>query len=244
MPVLHYNPVPNRPIDPSRTSAHRVVEVRQETTTVRSFVLENLCNFKFLPGQFVLCSTDSGENCPVTLTSAPEDEQLMVTIARQGAFGARVYDRVQVGDSLHLSAPGGGLALASEPGSAICFIARDTGVMAAHSYFRHFYHSGEEVSMVLLHEISDPHQVLFDCGFRDVHLPGFRRHLFLDGNPRQCFWPGLVSRVTAEVIASHVEDLENTCFLIAGAEADVEFFSHELSLLPVPSRNLLVESWG
>jgi ferredoxin-NADP reductase/MOSC domain-containing protein YiiM/ferredoxin len=106
----------------------RVAAIKQESTDVRSFVLESEDHHPLptpLPGQFLIFRLQAGENsAPVmrsySLSGPPDAGTYRVSVKRATGPGSRYFhDRIQTGDLLQVSAPRGSFTLAAGNGPVV-----------------------------------------------------------------------------------------------------------------------------
>ncbi len=228
--------------DPGQVTCHQVLDIRQETKDVTSFVVDaGGTRLEFRPGQCVLASLEKGgEQSLYFLSSAPcESEFFELTVHRDSPL----YEQVGQGDWLFVTRPLGGKSLSAKSTRPLCIIARDHSVICARSLFRELLLTGWRRRFTLLHEVTDPHQVVFDQEFRDRFLPGFCRYLFLDCEDACETWPGPTTRVTAEAIKEHIPDFQNTAFYLCGSESEVDYYSSQLNQLPLHSSQVFTQFW-
>ncbi len=231
----------SRAINLSATRRYRVIDIKQELQGVQSFTLSG--RFDFEAGQSSLVSLPNSRQRGALLLIPRDDSSFQVTVSAQGSFGNRFVEQVELLQELDFTAPfGKGLLLQSDS-RPLCILARDHHVVLAKALFCTLLNREQPLPLTLMHEVSDPCRVLFDCDFRDQHLLGFRRYLFLDGPMGNCFWPGMQCRITAEQISEHVEDPKETHFVVCGGPAEVRFFTEQLGQLPVSHQNLSIVTW-
>ncbi|WP_394437698.1 2Fe-2S iron-sulfur cluster-binding protein [Streptomyces sp. SGAir0957] len=131
----------------SRFREVRVAEVRQETPSALTLVLEDVEDvgtrkpFDFLPGQFFTLVTDIGGH-PVrraySASSVPGASRLEVTVKRieGGRFSTHVHDALRVGDHLAVRGPSGSFHTEPEPPDEIVLVAAGSGVTPMMSMIR------------------------------------------------------------------------------------------------------------
>jgi len=111
----------------------RIIEIRQETGTERSFVLrlQDEQPFDYLPGQFVMVSVFGAGEIPLGLASSPtEAGHIMVTCRRypQGQVTSKLHER-KPGEHLGIRGPmGNAFPLQEYPGADLVLIAGGVGL--------------------------------------------------------------------------------------------------------------------
>ncbi|MCR3754007.1 2Fe-2S iron-sulfur cluster-binding protein [Lentzea californiensis] len=114
----------------------RVAEVRQETASAVTLVLEDDRPFDFRPGQFFTLVADVGGvrvRRPYSASSAPGSSRLEVTIKEVGRFSRHVRTLV-AGDRLFVRGPSG--AFHAEPGHEVVLLAAGSGMTPMMSIIR------------------------------------------------------------------------------------------------------------
>ncbi|WP_439658746.1 2Fe-2S iron-sulfur cluster-binding protein [Lentzea sp. HUAS TT2] len=114
----------------------RVAEVRRETPSAVTVVLEDGKPFDFRPGQFFTLVTDIGGRQvrrPYSASSAPGSTRLEVTVKQVGRFSTHVHG-LAVGDRLFVRGPSGSFHLSED--SDVVLIAAGSGVTPMMSMIR------------------------------------------------------------------------------------------------------------
>ncbi|MDX8052248.1 2Fe-2S iron-sulfur cluster-binding protein [Lentzea sp. BCCO 10_0798] len=114
----------------------RVAEVRHETPSAVTLVLEDDQPFDFRPGQFFTLVADVGGarvRRPYSASSAPGSRRLEITIKQVGRFSRHVRTLV-AGDRLFVRGPSG--TFHAEPGHEVVLLAAGSGVTPMMSIIR------------------------------------------------------------------------------------------------------------
>ena len=136
--ALPSGPAP-RPVEVQREV--RITEVRRETPTVVTLVLEDTVPFDFRPGQFFTLITDI-DGRPVrraySASSAPGTSRLEVTVklVEGGRFSAHVHKNLAPGDRIALRGPAGSFHAEPRPSEQLVLIAAGSGVTPMMSIIR------------------------------------------------------------------------------------------------------------
>ncbi|MGW6441731.1 2Fe-2S iron-sulfur cluster-binding protein [Lentzea sp. NPDC055074] len=127
----------------------RVAEVRRETPSAVTLVLEDERPFDFRPGQFFTLVADIGGTRvrrPYSASSAPGSRRLEVTVKEVGLFSRHVRTLV-AGDRLFVRGPSG--SFHAEPGHEVVLIAAGSGVTPMMSIIRTLLaRPGERISLL------------------------------------------------------------------------------------------------
>lgn len=120
----------------------RVQSVQQESADIRSFVLapETGAAPSFLAGQHlpIRITTAAGETLLRTysLSSAPSDGQLRISVKAQGVVSRHLHEQVQVGDVLDVRPPLGSFTLNSDTDRPLVLIGAGVGITPLLSMLR------------------------------------------------------------------------------------------------------------
>ncbi|HUQ54993.1 2Fe-2S iron-sulfur cluster-binding protein [Lentzea sp.] len=136
----------------------RVAEVRRETPSAVTLVLEDGEPFDFLPGQFFTLVSDDLRR-PYSASSAPGSRRLEVTVKQAGRFSAHVHS-LAVGDRVSVRGPSGAFHL--RPGSDVVMIAAGSGVTPMMSMIRALL-AGPDHRVALLYSNRSADETIFDA---------------------------------------------------------------------------------
>ncbi|PTR33951.1 hypothetical protein C8J98_102138 [Luteibacter sp. OK325] len=128
----------------------RVDEVVQESASIRSFYLapsDGAALPASLPGQHLPVRLHlDGRRDPVlrmyTLSSAPGDRRLRISVKREGLASSHLHDHVRVGDLIEARAPGGAFTIDAAVRRPAVFIAAGVGITPALAMVRHIVREG------------------------------------------------------------------------------------------------------
>jgi ferredoxin-NADP reductase len=145
----------------------RVVEIRDETPDVRSFVLRpNRWWPGFVPGQHVTVAFEiSGvrHHRTYSLSSMPADPFLRLTVKRHpgGRVSNALHHRLAIGDALVLSRPAGAFTLPSPPDRKLLLLSAGSGITPVMSMLRDLHHRAPDRDVVFLHVCRTPADAIF-----------------------------------------------------------------------------------
>ncbi|WP_339490275.1 pyridoxamine 5'-phosphate oxidase family protein [Pseudomonas sp. EL_65y_Pfl2_R95] len=112
----------------------RVAQMQQESRDIRSFLLEPLDNsaFAFSPGQHLPMRILAADNDALirtySISSAPSDGHIRISVKLQGKASQHLHDKVQVGDLLDVRPPLGSFTLTDETARPIVLIGAGVGI--------------------------------------------------------------------------------------------------------------------
>ena len=149
-----------------------VVEVRQETPSVKSLILDLPDWTTHLPGQHVdvrLTSEDGYQaQRSYSIASPPEDKYLMLTVERleEGEVSPYLVDELRVGDQIELRGPIGGYFVwdareGKNDGSPLFLVAGGSGIAPLMAMIRHRANTHSKVPTKLLYSSRSYDDVIY-----------------------------------------------------------------------------------
>ncbi|MCP1648080.1 pyridoxamine 5'-phosphate oxidase family protein [Pseudomonas nitroreducens] len=119
----------------------RVLRVEQESADIRSFYLQPPAGaaVNFAPGQHLPVRLVVGEQALIrtySLSSAPSDGELRISVKTQGPASRHLHEQVGVGDHLQVRAPMGSFTLNSDSARPVVLIGAGVGITPLLSMLR------------------------------------------------------------------------------------------------------------
>lgn len=145
----------------------RIVEIREETPDVRSFVLRPNRRWPgFLAGQHVSVALEIAgvrHHRSYSLSSMPADPFLRLTVKRHpgGRVSNALHDQVVVGDLLVLSPPAGEFVLPPVPPRKLLMLSAGSGITPVMSMLHDLNHRAPDRDVVFVHVCRTPADALF-----------------------------------------------------------------------------------
>lgn len=139
----------------------RVVEVRRETPSAVTVVLEDGEPFVFRPGQFFTLVTDLGLRRPYSASWMPGSSRLELTVkhVEGGQFSTHVHRDLAVGDRLFVRGPSGSFHV--DPGHEVVLIAAGSGVTPMMSMIRTLLAESSGHRIALLYSNRSAEETIF-----------------------------------------------------------------------------------
>ncbi|MDF3865336.1 pyridoxamine 5'-phosphate oxidase family protein [Pseudomonas denitrificans (nom. rej.)] len=119
----------------------QVLRVESESEDIRSFYLQPPAGtvVSFAPGQHLPVRLAAGEQALIrtySLSSAPSDGELRISVKAQGPASRYLHEQIAVGDHLQVRAPMGSFALKSDSGRPVVLIGAGVGITPLLSMLR------------------------------------------------------------------------------------------------------------
>jgi ferredoxin-NADP reductase len=170
----------------------RIATIDQETP--------DTCTFRLIPnwrwpgfeaGQHVVVEVELDgvrHHRTFSLSSAPWEATLALTVKRQGRVTRAMHERLRAGDVLTLSPPAGTFVLPQHLPGQLVFVAAGTGITPMRSMLWDLAGRDYKGAITLVHVCRDPRQQLFAWELVALaqRLPGLRLHVHdtsTDGRP-------------------------------------------------------------
>ena len=229
-----------------------VLELRDETTRVRSIVLDVPGWAGHRAGQHVdvrLTAEDGYQaQRSYSIASAPEDDHLMLTVDRmeEGEVSPYLVDELRPGDDLELRGPIGGYFVWKESlGGPLLLIAGGSGIVPLRAMLRHREAVGSDVPVRLLYSSRSLDEVIYRAELEhaaDEHDADVR---FTLTRRRPEGWRGYdrrIDRALLEEVAWPVAD--DPLVYICGPTGFVETAAGSLVDLGHGARRIRTERFG
>lgn len=234
-----------------------VIEIREETPTVKSLVLDPLGWPGHLAGQHVdvrLTAPDGYQaQRSYSIASAPGDRSVMITVERlaDGEVSPYLTDEIKVGDQLEFRGPIGGYFVWDTNGdrdkaSPLFLVAGGSGIVPLMSMIRHRARSKIEVPTRLLYSSRTYDDVIYQKELvqfksQDASLSVFQS--LTRGQPPN--WPGYSRRIDQEMLAETVwqVDQEPVAY-VCGPTALVESVATYLQDFGYKPESIKTERFG
>jgi ferredoxin-NADP reductase len=228
-----------------------VVEVVEETSRARSIVLDGRGWAGHLAGQHVDVRLTAGDGYQAqrsySLASAPEDENLVLTVERleDGEVSTYLVDELRPGDELELRGPIGGYFVWQEAlGGPLLLVAGGSGVVPFRAMLRHRAASGSSVPARLLYSSRSLADVIYREELEALAgREGLEVHLALtrewpDG------WTGRRGRIDRELLEELAPPAERPLVYACGPTGFVEAAASGLVELGHDAGRIRTERFG
>jgi ferredoxin-NADP reductase len=201
----------------------RVVEIREETHDVKTFVLAPNARFgTYRPGAYVTVRLDiDGRTVEraYSLSSPPGDDGLItITVKRVpgGVASNHLADAVSKGDVLEIGAPAGQFILDTEPKAPLLMISAGSGITPVMSMLRHLVRSGSQTAITFLHFARTPKDVIFDRELADIAARAPHVKMVVCVEEADESWTGLRGRFSRSMLEALLPDFASVDTYLCG----------------------------
>jgi NAD(P)H-flavin reductase len=229
-------------------SEGRITAVKDETHDVKTFVIDMMNKIDFVPGQYCMVSMPGNKALeeewrPFTFVNIPEDEHVVLTVKRMGAFTTAMH-RMEEGDKLVLKGPfGKQLNFDESIQDDVVFVAGGSGITPFYSAMRFAASRNMPNKILLLYSNKTEHDIIFreqlDALNERDNVTVI--HSLTKEIPEG--WKGIWGRVTSGAIIEHVDGPREKLWYVCGPPPMVQSLKEILGTLGVPEAKLRIEDW-
>jgi len=222
----------------------KLIEIRKETDTVKTFVFELDRKMKFLPGQFVfLYAFIEGMDIKraYSIASSPSDPNLELTIelVEKGRLTTYLFNNVKVGDTFKIEGPNGKFVF-SDDLSEIVLIAGGSGVTPMRSIIRYILSKGLDTKVKLFYSAKTESNIIYCDELKKFSKSGVDIVVTLTRQE----WEGPVGRIDIGLVKEHIFKLDNKTYFLCGPVQMVMDMSKGLKEEGVDRSQIKKDVWG
>ena len=228
----------------------KIVNIQQETPTVKSFKLDlGGREFNFLPGQWLDCHVEVDGRMEVagySITSSPATEgaiEIAVKLVGDNSVTRFLHEGARVGDRLTVDGGHGNFYYRREMGDSLVLIAGGIGITPLMSILRHVDGAEPDVRAILVYSARNPQEFVFrkeldEMAARSEDI----RCVFTMTRPTGEPWDGHVGRIDAGLLGESQIDLD-ALFFVCGPPLMGPEMVKLLGGLEVPASHVRYEQW-
>lgn len=259
-PKIEPGAAPNSDTAPSKPNSFSgtllVSEIFQETPKVKTFRLTDPAGgklpFNYLPGQFITVAV-TPNGIPLkrsyTIASSPTHRDYCEITVKQEEFGtvSRYLDmEVHVGELLQLTGPSGKFTFTEPDSPSIVLIAGGVGVTPLMSIIRYLTDRSWKGDIYFFTCSKNKASIIFREEIEYLQKRYSNLHVCIllsrqPGQPGEVYIPG---RITKEILAERVPEIETRRIHICGPIPMIDAVKQILDELNVPKENIRTESFG
>ena len=230
------------------TMQARILRIRQETPTVKSFLLDiGTDEFDFYPGQWIDFYIDEKSNPPViggfTMVSSPTEKgRIQLCIKRDGWAAQWLHDHVKEGDVYKIRGPGGQFLFKEGMADSLVMIAGGIGINPLMCIVRYVDAKKLNIPMFLFYSVKTPEEFLFwdDLHAIEKHNPLLK--VWYTATQPQGYWAGRKGRITPELIRE-ARPTGNPLYYLCGPKGMPTAMDQMLKGMGIDAGTIQMEEW-
>jgi ferredoxin-NADP reductase len=236
--------------DVSKQFSARITGIRQETPTVKSFVLDyGSQEFTYLPGQWIDLYVETQEGMAVggySMTSSPAQHGHFSLAIKQGTrhpVTRHMYEHAHVGDLVSVSNGQGVFVFEQGMTSRIVLVGAGVGLTPLMSILRYVHGSAPEVSATLVYSIPSPEEYLFRDEIEGMvrDNPNIRALVTVTQDAPKG-WSGRTGRISEQMLRE-AGTSDDTLYYLCGPQQMIEDVVKILQGMGIPDTRIVYEKW-
>ena len=231
----------------------RIASIRQETPTVKSFLLElSEGEMSFLPGQWLDLYIDDPQWSPevevagLSITSSPSQKgsiELAVKKIPEGRASVYLHERAQVGDELIIDGGYGDFCYQEGMAGSLVLIAGGIGITPLMSMIRFVDQAGLAVDVALFYSSSTPTEMLYIQELKTISSRNDKiACTFTVTRPGGEPWDGPVGRIDRQMLEEKGID-KSALYYVCGPRGFAEDMTAILVQMGVAASRIKQEGW-
>ncbi len=227
----------------------RIVSIRQETPTVKSYTLDlEGQEFAFCPGQWVDCYVDAegGGVAGYTLTSSPTTVgkiELTVKRSEEREVTRFMHEEAEMGDVIYVDGGQGDFFYLREMGDSLTLIAGGIGITPLMSMLRYVDEGTSDVRAKLFYSVRTPSEIVFRRKLEEIaSRSGKISCVFTVTQTGEEYWGGHTRRIDSRLLMDEGVDLGGI-FFICGPKPMGQDMKETLQGLGVAEERIRYEQW-
>jgi ferredoxin-NADP reductase len=233
----------------ARTLQARIVRIRQETPTVKSFLLDvGVNDFDFYPGQWIDLYIDEKGPQPViggfTMVSSPTQKgTIQLCIKRDGRAAQWLHDNGKEGDTFKIVGPGGQFFFHEGMAESLVMVAGGIGINPLMCIIRYVDAKKLAVPMFLFYSAKTPQEFLF---WDDLHAIEKRNPLlkvwYTVTQQGSGYWAGRVGRIDPSLVRQ-ATPTGKTLYYLCGPKGMPTAMDTMLKGMGIDAGTIQMEEW-
>ena len=228
----------------------KIVAIRQETPTIRSFRLDLRGHeIGFMAGQWVdfFINLEGAEAVGgYSITSSPaEQTTISLAVKRDGSdhpVTNWLHEEAQVGDSVEVSL-GGDFYYEPDEAESVVLIAGGIGLTPLMSIVRSAHEIATRTRLTLLYSAATPDELLFRDALNSIAVTNSRiRPIFTVTRPAPKTWTGHTGRIDSDLLLAESVDLD-ALFFVCGPPPMIRAMVSMLRDMGVRRPRIRYEQW-
>ncbi|HXS15148.1 MAG TPA: FAD-dependent oxidoreductase [Candidatus Saccharimonadales bacterium] len=197
-----------------------------EAEGIFSFYCMKPENFTFLPGQYVditLPIDGRDETYSFTLSSTPEENELIFTTRQSGSLYKKALFSIQKGQRLVMRGPLGGFVISGTDKKNLIFLAGGIGITPFRSMMFNRLASSGTYKIFLFASFSKREDMVFYREFQEIMEQNKNISIIWTlSNENNKEWEGEKGRINEELLRKYIPNLADCHFFVAGGNDMVD----------------------
>lgn len=205
----------------------------------------------FYPGQYSDITLDIhptdglGDTRTFTICSSPLEKDYLMIVAKQGISDyKKAFFNLQVGDTVEMNKPYGGLYFHDDEEAEHIFLAGGIGIVLFYSILTYVAQRNLQQKLTLLVSFSSEEDVIFYEELTRIakEHENIRVVYSISQNEKKpTTWSGENGRISKDLIAKYVTDLQKPLFWVVGSPGMVSDTEELLDAMGVPLSHIQME---
>lgn len=226
----------------------KISDIIDETSNVKTFVIDLGGHLDFRPGQFAIVQLDDERvkdlNRSFSIATSPsKNTHIGLTIKKEGKFTSVIFEK-GIGTKILVKAPFGFFKLNEDQyDKHLVFIAGGTGLAPLMSMIRFIVDNKLDTKVTLIYSCKTEKDFLYYKELNNYKNNKNFNFNFITTNDSN--WSGLKGRININLIKDLMKDNYNdSIYFLCGPTQMIMDISKELQNNGIPSTNIKVERWN
>ena len=232
--------------------ASKVIEIIDETPTVKSFKVELPKDFdmNFLPGQFFMVSFPDNQEIKTaraySISSSPtEKSYLEIALNKVGQFTKKMFE-LKENDLLKFKGPYGKFYFNDEMKNDLILMAGGTGITPLISIIRYCTGHGLQNNIAFFYSVRNPAEIIFHEEIKKLkeQNPHFKYYITITRPEEEHKWEGRTGRIDFDLLKDEIQKPEDKIYFLCGPKEFVGDIVSMLAMLNVKREQIKTDIWG
>jgi len=227
----------------------KIVEIKDETPDVKTFVLKKPWGFSFIPGQYCLVSIVDNEKLkdakkPLTFSNSPTSGHLELTAKKMGDFTSELFN-LEKGDKLHINGPlGDTFNFHKAIERPIVYLAGGTGVTPFMSAIRFVVAKKLKHDLTLIYGNLSPKDIIFRKELEEINEKHANINIvFAVMQDKTGVWKGHRGFINKTIVQDNAAAPGETLFMMCGPPPMMKAMKRILQEMKTPDPNIIIDKW-
>jgi ferredoxin-NADP reductase len=225
-----------------------IVEIKQETHDVKTFVMKTGKNIAFVPGQYCIVSMPdhqefSDEARPFTFSNIPQEDHTEITVKKTGSFTGAMH-QLQVGAKLRLKGPlGEELNFDESVKDDVVFVAGGSGITPFMSAIRYAVSKEMPNRIVLLNSNDSVDDIIYKD---ELDALSQNENITVTNTLSMSVpegWHGLHGRIDKDMILAQIDQPAAKLWYVCGPPPMVQDLNDILLEIGLSEDKIKSEEW-